>query len=97
MSIETLNNQPPKPEDIVADFVALLDKLLQSNNINMRDLIVLKRKIHRQEIPSAEDLAKFDGVADDIAILKQKAGIIGPENIPWADLKMAIENAKLKY
>lgn len=97
MNMEIPNNQPPKPEDIVVDFINILDKLLQSNNLTMRDLVVLKRMISHRQIPTTDDLEKFSDLGADIKNLKQKTEDLGTDNIPWADLKQAIENTKLKY
>ena len=84
-------------QEIVADFEAILQKLLNSSSLSMKDLVVLRRTISRRQIPDQSDIALFPVISTDIAQLKEKINKLGEENIPWPELKQAIATAQTKY
>ncbi|MBT6691544.1 hypothetical protein HOB10_04395 [Candidatus Parcubacteria bacterium] len=94
---ESTQEQEITPEEIVADFEAILQKLLTSSTINMRDLIVLKRTINNKQIPDEDSLANFPEVSPDVTALKEKAVKLGEDQIPWSKLKQAIADAQTQY
>jgi hypothetical protein len=95
--VESGLEQEVTAEEIVADFEAILQKLLVSSSISMKDLVVLRRTINNRQIPDESSLALFPEVAADIASLKNKANKLGEDNIPWSELKQAVATAQSKY